>query len=169
MPGRTCVPRGTRPAPRARLTRRLLLPLPRHEVEEISLQYHVALEALRMKRGSAHGLRILLQMVILTGFIDEARRHELRVEVLVAAEREINVGFERGQRESEWRLDASGVEVVASLLAWHDGQIRTTPLAVLVEAMERVERLRDGKSSSRPPVRVARRSAQITDDGFSQY
>lgn len=84
------------PQRRKKLDKRMLLPMPRHEIEAMSLQYHAALEALRMKQGSSHGLRILLQMIVLTGFIDEARRREIRIEVLAAAEQEINAAFERG-------------------------------------------------------------------------
>ncbi|WP_323123800.1 hypothetical protein [Burkholderia alba] len=136
------------------MTKRMLLPMPRHEVEAMSLQYHAAFEALRMKRGSAYGLKTLLQLVILTGFIDEARRHEIRVEVLVAADRGIHAAFERGNQDGEWWLDPDIEEIVSSLLAWRDDQLRTAPLAVLMEAIERMERFRAGKSYDRPPVRA---------------
>lgn len=110
---------------RAKLGKRILLPMPRHEIEAMSLQYHVTLEALRMRQGSAHGLRTLLQMVVLTGFIDDARRREIRIELLVAAEREINAAFERGAQDDVWRLAARGDDLVAALLGWHDDQLRT--------------------------------------------
>ncbi|WP_323123699.1 hypothetical protein [Burkholderia alba] len=138
---------------RGKLSKRMLLPMPRHEIEAMSLQYRTVFEALRMRCGSAHGLRTLLQMVIFTGFIDEARRHEIRAEVLVAAEQGINAAFERGEQDGEWWLDAYIEELVASLLAWHDDQLRTTPLAVLMETVERMERFKAGKSYNRPPVR----------------
>lgn len=146
----------TRRRPQGRLAKRLLLPMPRDEIEKMSLQYHAALEALRMKRGNAFGMRILLQMVIMTGFIDEARRHEVRREVLIAAERGIRTAFERGEhgeRENEWTFDAQTDEQVAALLVWHDDQLRTAPLAVLMEAVERMERLQRGQSYERPPTR----------------
>ncbi|MFJ6059996.1 hypothetical protein ACIQHE_26185, partial [Burkholderia vietnamiensis] len=60
----------TRRRPRGQLAKRLLLPMPRDEIEKMSLQYHSALEAIRMRQGSAFGMRILLQMIMLTGFID---------------------------------------------------------------------------------------------------
>uniref|UniRef100_UPI003BEEF437 hypothetical protein n=1 Tax=Burkholderia arboris TaxID=488730 RepID=UPI003BEEF437 len=143
----------TRRRPRGQLRKRLLLPLPREEIEQMSLQYHAALEAIRMKQGSAHGMRILLQMIILTGFIDDARRQDIRADVLTAAERGILVAFERGERESVWTFDESTDELVATLLAWHDDQLCTAPLAVLMEAIERVGRMTEGKSYERPPIR----------------
>ncbi|MEQ5844425.1 MULTISPECIES: hypothetical protein [Paraburkholderia] len=128
----------------------MLLPMPRHEIEAMSLQYHAALEALRMKQGSAHGLRILLQVIVLTGFIDEARRREIRVEVLVAAEQEINAAFERGAKDNQWTLDAQGEDLIAALLGWHDDQLRAAPMVVLLEAAGRLERLRKDKTAQRP-------------------
>ena len=157
MPRRpTFASRHRQASPRAKVQRRMLLPMPREEIQALSLQYHAALEALRMKRGSPHGLRILLQVIILVGFVDEARRHEIRVEVLVAAERGVNAAFARGEEEGEWWLDAQTDELIASLLAWHDDQLRTAPLTVWSEAIERMERLRDGKPYDRPPVKNRR-------------
>ncbi|KWN85457.1 hypothetical protein WM24_15905 [Burkholderia ubonensis] len=63
----------------------MLLPMPRQKAEALSLQYHVAFQALRMRLGSAHGLAILLQLVTLA-------------EVLVATERGINAALERASR-----------------------------------------------------------------------
>ncbi|WP_369050213.1 hypothetical protein [Burkholderia gladioli] len=145
--------RRSQPSASARLQRTLLLPLPQRHAEELSLQYHTAFQALRMRQGCAHGLAILLQLVVLAGFIDEARRHEIRAEVLVAAERGINAALEHGKASGEWTLDAQTDELVASLIAWHDGQLRSTPLSVIRQALDRLERLRDGKSFNQLPAR----------------
>ncbi|KVT80421.1 hypothetical protein WT25_16850 [Burkholderia territorii] len=130
------------------------LSLPREEFTALSLHYHAAFEALRIKQGSGHGARVLLQMVVLTGFIGDARRCELNFDALRAAENALCAAVEHGERIGEWQLDAEAEEVIGALLAWHDNQLRCAPLAVLVEAIERLERLRDGKSYARPPVRV---------------
>jgi len=111
----------TRRRPRGQIDKRLLLPMPREEIEQMSLQYHATLEAIRMNQGSAFGMRVLLQMIVLTGFIDEARRHDIRVEALVAAERGIRDAFERGEREDVWTFDEKTDELVSMLLAWHGG------------------------------------------------
>ncbi|MCA8469822.1 hypothetical protein [Burkholderia cepacia] len=50
------------------------------------MEYHAAFEASHVRRGSAHGLAVLLQLVVLFRFIDEARKRELRAEILVASE-----------------------------------------------------------------------------------
>ncbi|MBN3827205.1 hypothetical protein G3O00_26765 [Burkholderia sp. Ac-20384] len=141
------------PSAHAKLARTLLLPMPRQKAEELALQYHSAFQALRMGRGSAHGLAVLLQLVVLAGFVDEARKHELRVEVLVATERGINAALEQGKTCGEWVLDPQTDELVAALIGWHDDQLRAAPLAVFAEALERLERMRDGRSYDRPPAR----------------
>ncbi|WP_322074801.1 hypothetical protein [Burkholderia cepacia] len=107
----------------------------------------------QIHRGSAHGLAVLLQLVVLAGFVDEARKHELRMEVLVATERGINSALEQGKTCGEWALDPQTDELVAALIGWHDDQLREAPLAVFAEALERLERMRDGRSYDRPPAR----------------
>ncbi|QGA41738.1 hypothetical protein GAS19_30080 (plasmid) [Burkholderia glumae] len=90
---------------------------------------------------------------MLAGFIDEARRHEIRTEVLVAAERGINVALEHGKSTGEWTLYAQTDELMASPIAWHDAQLRTTPLPVIQQALDRFDRLRDGKAFNQLPAR----------------
>jgi hypothetical protein len=141
------------PSARAKLARNLLLPMPRQKAEEVALQYHAAFQALRMGRGSAHGLAVLLQLVVLAGFVDEARKQELRVEVMAATERGINAALEQGRTCGEWVLDPQTDELVAALIGWQDDQLRAAPLAVFAEALERLERMRDGRSYDRPPAR----------------
>ncbi|WP_091797036.1 hypothetical protein [Burkholderia sp. WP9] len=64
----------------------LLLPMPRQDSDRLSLTNHLVLSALKAQQGSAFGVRILLEMVLMTGFVDEARSQEILPEVLVEAE-----------------------------------------------------------------------------------
>lgn len=139
-------PQRAQPSRHARLNRTILLPIPRSRADEVSLKHHAAHESLRMKQGSEHGLATLLQMVIVTAFIDEARRHELRTDTIKAAEQAINEALERGRAGAGWYLDGQGEEIVAALIAWHDEQLRNAPLTAFAKALERRERLRDGRS-----------------------
>jgi type II secretory pathway pseudopilin PulG len=120
----------------------MLVPMPRSHAEELSLQHHAAYESLRMKQGSEHGLATLLQMVVVTAFVDEARRHELRTDVIKVAEQAINEALERGRAGAGWFLDGQGEEIIAALIAWHDDQLRNAPLTTFAEALERLEYLR---------------------------
>ncbi len=107
----------------------------------------------KLSTVSAISCPLQLQLVVLAGFIDEARRHEIRAEVLVATKRGISAALERGKASGERMLDAQTDEFMASLIAWHDGQLRSTPLSVIRQALYRLERLRDGKSFSQLPAR----------------
>ncbi len=124
---------------RGQLGKRLLLPLPRTEIEQMSLQYHAALEAIHMKQGSAHGMRILLQIIVLTGFIDEARRQDIRVEALIAAERGIQAAFERGEhgRTGIRRADRHA-RFNSARVARRSATLGSASLAVLMEAVEAI-------------------------------
>ncbi|WP_407854546.1 hypothetical protein [Burkholderia gladioli] len=42
---------------------------------------------------------------------------------------------------------------MASLIAWHDAQLRATPLSATRQTLNRLERLRDGKSFNQLPAR----------------
>ncbi|MDC6130069.1 Fis family transcriptional regulator, partial [Burkholderia gladioli] len=62
-------------AARSRLTqlgKRKLLPLSKEAVDAMAMQYHTALVALQARQGAEHGVMILLQMVVVAGFIGEA-------------------------------------------------------------------------------------------------
>jgi hypothetical protein len=131
-----------RTAKRQRISKTMLLPVPRKDSDSLSLQNHLALCALGARQGSAFGLRILLQMVVMTGFIDEARSQEIQPELLVEAEERISEAFSRGEEHAQWFLDGRALALCHSLITWHDGQLRTAPLILLENATERLERLR---------------------------
>ncbi|MFM0610287.1 hypothetical protein PQR05_38045 [Paraburkholderia sediminicola] len=134
-------PRCAQPSRQARLNRTLLLPMPRSVADEVSLQHHTALAALRMKQGSEYSLTALMQMIVVTAFVDEASHHELRVDALRRAEKMINTALERGRTGGGWYLEPEATEYVAALICYHDDQLCHTPLKVLAKALERLENL----------------------------
>ncbi|HGF4016588.1 TPA: hypothetical protein ACF6X2_004782, partial [Burkholderia cenocepacia] len=82
-------------------------------------------------------------------------------EVLVATERGINAALKQGKTCGVWTLDPQTDELVAALIGWHDDQLRAAPLAVFAEALERLERMRDGRSYDRPPARRSGTESRI--------
>lgn len=120
----------------------MLFPMPREDSNRLSLQNHFVLSALAARQGCAFNLRILLQMVVMTGFIDNARSQEILPEVLVEAEEKISEAFSRGQETGHWYLDGRPLELCQALITWHVGQLRTAPLFILENAIEQLERLR---------------------------
>ena len=127
---------------RNRLAKMRLLPLPRGESDRFSLQNHAALTALAARQGSAASLQQLLDMIILTGFIDEARSRELNPETLATAGHAIEAAHSRGTSSGEWYLDDEARDLCAALVSWHDKQLASVPRYVLEEAVERVDRTR---------------------------
>jgi hypothetical protein len=109
----------------------MLLPMPREDSDRLSLQNHLTLSALEARRGSAFSL----QMVLLTGFTDNARSQEILPEVLVEAEERISEAFSRGQETGQWYLDGQALELCQALTTWHDRQLRTAPLFILEKAI----------------------------------
>ena len=120
-----------RTAARQCMSKPMLLPMPRQDSDRLSLQNHLVLSALEAHQGSASRLPILLQMVMLTSVIDDARSNEIRPEALVAAEQSINEAFFRGQETDQWYLHGRPLELCRALSTWHDRQLRTAPLHII--------------------------------------
>jgi hypothetical protein len=131
-----------RPVTCRRNGKTMLLPMPRQDSDRVSLQNHLILAALEARHGSAFGLHVLLKMVLLTGFIDLARSQQIRPEVLVEAEGGISEAFSRGEKFDQWYLDDQSLKLCGELVTWHDWQLQTTPLHILENANNRLERLR---------------------------
>ncbi|PEH40600.1 Fis family transcriptional regulator (plasmid) [Burkholderia gladioli pv. alliicola] len=135
-------------AARSRLTqldKRKLLPLSKEAVDAMAMQYHTALVALQARQGAEHGVMILLQMVVVAGFIGEATAVKIDPAVLGELESALNAALERGQATEEWFLDAQAHDLCAALLAEHERQLRVTPLATLQEVLARVKRFAKGE------------------------
>ncbi|MFA8356893.1 hypothetical protein ACEPT7_03125 [Burkholderia ubonensis] len=91
-------------------------------------------------RGSAHGLPVLLPLVVLA-------------EILVATDCGISAVLERGIASKEWALDPQTDALVSALIARHEDQLHAAQLAVFGVALDRPDRLCDGQSYDRPPAR----------------
>ncbi|MDC6132708.1 Fis family transcriptional regulator, partial [Burkholderia gladioli] len=77
------------------LGKRKLLPLSKEAVDAMAMQYHTALVALQARQGAEHGVMILLQMVVVAGFIGEATAVKIDPAVLGELESALNAALER--------------------------------------------------------------------------
>jgi hypothetical protein len=145
----------TTQAARARKSKAWLLPIPRTSADELSMHYHVALEALRMQQGSDHCVRLLIQLLVLTGFIAEAGHGEISAEQWLTTERALLGAFDRGNETGDWLLDDEAFRLCAVVVTLHDRQLRTASLSVVSEASERMELVQAGNPYDRG---VARRT-----------
>ncbi|MBM5620418.1 hypothetical protein [Burkholderia pseudomallei] len=66
------------------------MPIQRHEIEKVTGQYRSALDAITMRQADSLGMRILLVMTALAGFVDATRRQDTRINAQFAKERGIH-------------------------------------------------------------------------------
>ncbi|CAG4926306.1 hypothetical protein [Paraburkholderia gardini] len=139
-------PRNTQAAARARRAKTLLLPMPRAAVDEISLQVHVALDALRRGCGTVHAAQTLTQAMILTGLLAEAGYGAATFEQMQQAEGILSAAFDRGRDTGVWMLDQDGFAQFAVIASTYDYQLQRAPLSAVAEASDRLDRFRAGES-----------------------
>ncbi len=123
----------------------LLLPISRATADDMSLQYHIALEALRLSRGYASAAQSLAEVMITVFFLVDAGYGEISREMFSATEVVIAECFEKGRGQNEWSLDVHGYEAFAALVNLHDQQLRRAPLTEILRAKDRLQAFMDGK------------------------
>lgn len=133
-------------AARPRRSKSMLLPIPRAVANELALQVHLALAALR-RGGTGDDARALLHAHVLAQSIAEAGYGVLEPEQVRAADAALIASFERGNTGGGWQLDEAGFEAVAQLVSVYDRQLQGAPLWALTEASERLERMGAGDAS----------------------
>lgn len=133
-------------AARARRAKALLLPMPRKSADELSLQVHIALDAMRRAKGCVSAAQALTQVMILTGFMAEAGYGAATFEQMRNAEQAISTAFDRGRDTGEWMLDDDAFAQFATIVTTYDYQLQRAPLSVVANASERLERFRAGES-----------------------
>lgn len=124
--------------PRAKI---LLMPLSRQEVDGMALRYHLVLDALKRRQGSAYGLQMLVQVAVLTVHLDSKRARVLYPDRMQQVVRDMRTAFERGEASGEWFLEGAAIARCAAVLTEHDRQLRMTPRGILFEAVEYLKRL----------------------------
>ncbi|WP_322074900.1 Fis family transcriptional regulator, partial [Burkholderia cepacia] len=107
--------------------------------------YHTALAALRAGEGTERGVCVLLQMVILTGFIGDLRSDPINLPLLQQMDADLVAAFDRGRKTGAWFFDESVADLCAALLTHHDQQLKTAPLVLLQEAINQLERFKRGE------------------------
>jgi hypothetical protein len=89
-------------AARARRAKIMLLPMPRARADELSLQVHVALDAMRRGKDNMSAAQILCQVMILVGLLAEAGYGSATFEQMQDAEEVIAAAFDRGRDTGMW-------------------------------------------------------------------
>jgi hypothetical protein len=133
-------------ATRARAAKAMLLPLPRSTADELALQVHLALDALRRGKGSVGDAQTLTQAMLLATFIVEAGYGKLTPEALRTADAFSAACFERGRASGEWVLDPAGYEAFTAIVTVYDQQLQKAPLWAITDASDRLDPFSAGES-----------------------
>ncbi|MPW23372.1 hypothetical protein GCT13_43145 [Paraburkholderia sp. CNPSo 3157] len=145
----------TAQAVRVRRSKAALLPIARAEADRVSLQVHVALDAMRRKRGNLDAARTLCQVMIVTGLLIEAGYGDATFEQMKEAESILFAAFDRGRHSDVWMLEEEEFWHFATIVTTYDSQMRRAPLAAIIEAGHRLERFRAGESFDQMAYRRA--------------
>lgn len=141
------VPYSQRPqAARARRAKTLLLPMPRASADELSLQVHIALDAMRRGKGCVNATQTLCQAMILVGLLAELGYGAATYEQMQNAETVISAAFDRGRDSDVWRFDDGDFEKFATIVTTYDTQLQRAPMSAIAEASNRLDRFRAGES-----------------------
>jgi hypothetical protein len=133
-------------AARARRAKTLLLPMPRASADELSLQVHIALDALRRGCGNVQAAQTMTQAMILTGLLAEAGYGAATFDQMQSAESVISEAFDRGRDTGVWTLDGDGFAQFATIATTYDYQLQRAPLSAIADASDRLDRFRAGES-----------------------
>jgi hypothetical protein len=144
-----------RPA-RQPLTRAQLLPLPAAKARALSLEQHLALEAMRHGHGGVEQVTMLLRAVYLAYFMARGAREPVELDLLREAEAALECFGESGaETEGSWTLKARGCDVIARVLVLHDRQLAGLPAFHYGQAWTRIQAFVDGpEQSPLPPARA---------------
>jgi hypothetical protein len=133
-------------AARARRAKIMLLPMPRAQADELSLQVHVALDAMRRGKGNTSAAQTLCQAMIFVGLLAEAGYGSATFEQMQDAEEVIAAAFDCGRDTGMWMLDDAGLAQFATIASTYDSQLRRAPVAAIADASDRLDRFRAGEA-----------------------
>lgn len=132
-------------AARARL-KAMQQTLPREKSDRVSLQVHIALDAMRRGQGTISATQTLCHVMILTGLLAEAGYGAATFEQMRAAEDVIVAAFDRGRDSDAWVLDDEGFRQFAIIVSTYDYQMQHATISALATANEGLERFLAGES-----------------------
>ncbi|TAM06817.1 MAG: hypothetical protein EPN70_04515 [Paraburkholderia sp.] len=132
-------------AAHVRRNKAMLLPMPRACANDLALQVHLALAALR-GGGTNHDAQAMLHTHVLAMSIVNAGYGALTQAQVRDADAALLACFERGRSDGNWRLDAAEADALAAIVTVYDLQLQFAPLWALTEASERLEQMGMGET-----------------------
>jgi len=132
-------------AMQTRLTKAQLLPIRRDVANELALQAHLSLEALRAGSPSVAPARHVAEVMLLSKFLADAGHGDFSDEALFDADQKMAGVFDNGRQSELWAIGADGFETLAAIVSLYDHQLRRATLGALTVASERLERMKTGE------------------------
>ncbi|KMQ81066.1 hypothetical protein BPMI_03214 [Candidatus Burkholderia pumila] len=116
-------------APMSRASKIMLLPMPRHESNGMTLQLRIAFDALRHHQGTSREVTAVAQAVLLTSFMTEAGQGLLDIELLRQVERNVLAFLDRGKEMGDWVAPQALLDALPDIVNEHDRQLREVRVA----------------------------------------
>ncbi|KIG07625.1 hypothetical protein [Caballeronia concitans] len=132
-------------ATQKRLSKAQLLPIPRAVADNLALQAHLSLEALRAGSPDIGPAQHITEVMLLARFLAEAGHGCFPDEALRDADATMANTFARGDRSRVWTVDANDLEQLAAIVSLYDHQLRRASLAALTIASARLDQLKAGE------------------------
>lgn len=126
---------------KSRHLKALFLPMDQSSVNQISLQFRLALETIRHGVGNRASAHCMAQVTLLTGFLTQAGHGLLETQFLDSVERQVSDLLNHGRDSGEWFFPPHLVEALTVVVNEHDRQLRETRLQAIVEASRRLDKL----------------------------
>ncbi|WP_156132254.1 hypothetical protein [Paraburkholderia terrae] len=117
------------------------LPIPTQIVDQLSMRYHVALESMKVGKGSAAAAQALLEMVIATGLLADCGCGRLDHQLTRKAEAAIASATRDGIALGTWKLSGHGFQALCSMVTEHDEQLSSATAKDAVRVLEGVRAL----------------------------
>lgn len=117
----------------------MLLPMSTAIAQRISLENHLALEALRSGAGGEHHFNGMCQAACIASLLCEAGYGTARKGLFGEAERVLLDCRRAGIETENWRFDGESYRILAEVLTLHDTQFSITPVRELIRANERLK------------------------------
>src|ERR1700709_186273 len=116
-----------------------LLPITRASADDMSLRYHVSLEALRVGHGYVGAAQALATAMVVAFFLADAGYGTMSREAFSIREDILARGIKTGGSADEWYFDDRGYQIFSALLKLHDRQLRKAPFSALLRANDRLK------------------------------
>nr|WP_050456070.1 hypothetical protein [Candidatus Burkholderia verschuerenii] len=140
---------------RVQLTKAQLLPIPRAVANELALQAHLAVEALRAGATDIAPAQQVTEVMLLTKFLADAGHGEFSNDALASADRAIAAVFDAGRDSGVWALPSEECDSFSAIVSLYDHQLQRATLGALTVASERLERFKAGEPYQQAQKRQA--------------